>query len=278
MRIILFSTLALFAFAANSVLNRAALSEGLIGPAGFAAVRVASALAMLAILLWFERRKLPALTSNWMGPLGLLIYILGFSFAYLHLNTGFGALLLFGAVQIAMFIASRLRGVAPTVFETGGAVIAFGGLVYLLLPNLTVGGVWPSLMMVAAGIGWAMFSVSGQSTTDALGATASSFAIILIPVCAVWVLVGSEPITTYGVLLACLSGALTSALGYQVWYTVLPKIPTTTAAVVQLTVPIIAIIAGIVLLGEPSDVRVWVSSIIVILGVLISLFARKMAK
>jgi len=278
MRLAVFSTLTLLAFASNSILIRMALANELMGPAGFAALRVGSAALMLAILVWIKKRTLPSRPTDWMGPLGLLIYILGFSFAYLHMNAGFGALLLFGAVQVAMFIAARLRGTSPTLFETFGAVIAFAGLIYLMLPNLAVGAVWPSVLMVGAGVGWAMFSVSGQGARDALGATASSFAVIFLPVAAVWLFSSAEVVTLNGVVLACISGAITSALGYQFWYSVLPKLATTTAAVVQLTVPVISIIAGIILLGEPSDMRVWVSSVVVILGVLISVYARRVAK
>jgi drug/metabolite transporter (DMT)-like permease len=208
----------------------------------------------------------------------LLIYILGFSFGYLELNAGFGALLLFGAVQIAMFVAAWMRGHAPTVIEIAGAGIAFGGLVYLLAPNLAGGALLPSIFMAAAGVGWAMFSVSGQNSRSALGATTSTFAVILIPVVAVFLLNTHEPMTTFGVVLAVISGGITSALGYLVWYSVLPLLATTTAGVMQLTVPVIAIVAGIFLLGEASDMRVWIASAVVICGVLISMFARKLAK
>jgi drug/metabolite transporter (DMT)-like permease len=276
--VILFSVLSLLAFAANSILNRAGVADGAIGPASFAAVRVASAFVVLAAVFWIKERRLPAKPVHWLGPVGLLIYILGFSFGYLNLNAGFGALLLFGAVQIAMFVASWLRGHTPTVIEIGGAGIAFGGLVYLLAPNLGGGALLPSLFMAAAGVGWAMFSVSGQNARSALGATTSTFAVILLPVVAVYLFNTHEPITSYGVVLAMISGGITSALGYLVWYSVLPLLATTTAGVMQLTVPVIAIVAGIFLLGEPSDTRVWIASAAVICGVLISMFARKSAK
>ena len=278
MRIIFLSILSLAAFASNSVLNRAGVADGAIGPAGFAAIRVCTAFAVLGLVFWFKERRLPKAPDNWMGPLGLLIYILGFSFAYLHLNAGFGALLLFGAVQIAMFVAAWMRRQAPTMVEICGAGIAFCGLVYLLLPTLGVGALMPSILMIGAGIGWAMFSVSGQNAKSALGATTSTFAVIFLPVSLVWVIYSDEPMTTYGVILAMISGGVTSGLGYLVWYSVLPLLATTAAGVMQLSVPVIAILAGIFLLGEPSEPRVWTASILVICGVLISMFARKFAR
>ena len=278
MRIIIFSILSLLAFAANSILNRAGVADGAIGPASFAAVRVVSAFIMLAVVFWIKERRLPARPAHWLGPVGLLIYILGFSFGYLNLNAGFGALLLFGAVQIAMFVAAWMRGHAPTVVEIGGAGIAFAGLVYLLAPTFGVDALMPSVFMIAAGIGWAMFSVAGQTTGNPLGATTSTFAVILLPVVAVYLFNTHEPMTSFGVLLAVISGGITSALGYLVWYSVLPLLATTTAGVMQLTVPVIAILAGIFLLGETSDMRVWIASVVVICGVLISMFARKYAK
>ncbi len=129
--------------------------------------------------------------------------------------------------------------------------------------------------MAAAGVGWAMFSVSGQNARSALGATTSTFAVILLPVVAVYLFNTHEPMASFGVLLAMISGGITSALGYLIWYSVLPLLATTTAGVMQLTVPVIAIVAGIALLGEASDARVWIASVVVIVGVLISMFARK---
>ena len=278
MRIIIFSILSLFAFAANSILNRAGVADGAIGPASFAAVRVVSAFTVLAVVFWIKERRLPAKPAHWLGPVGLLIYILGFSFGYLNSNAGFGALLLFGAVQIAMLVAAWMRGHAPTVIELGGAGIAFGGLIYLLAPTFGVDAVMPSIFMVAAGIGWAMFSVSGQNGGSPLGTTTSTFAIILLPVVAAYLFNINEPLTPYGVVLAMISGGITSGLGYLVWYSVLPHLATTTAGVMQLCVPVIAILAGIFLLGEPSEPRVWIASVVVICGVLISMFSRRPTK
>lgn len=275
MRIILLSILSLAAFAANSVLNRAGVADGAIGPASFATVRVCSAFVVLTMVFWIKEHRLPARPAHWLGPVGLLIYILGFSFGYLGLNAGFGALLLFGAVQIAMFVAAWMRGHAPTIIELGGAGIAFAGLIYLLAPTFGVDAVMPSIYMIAAGIGWAMFSVSGQRGGSPLGATTSTFAVILLPVVTVFLFNLDEPMTPFGIMLAVISGGVTSGLGYLVWYSVLPQLATTTAGVMQLTVPVIAIIAGIFLLGEASDARVWIASTVVIAGVLISMFARK---
>ena len=274
MRIIFLSCLALLAFAANSILNRAAVADGAIGPASFAAIRVFSGALVLGIAYFVHHKKFISLPNNYLGPFGLLIYVLFFSFAYQQLNAGFGALVLFGAVQIAMFFGAYVMGRKPNIGEVTGACIAFMGLVYLMYPTLQLGGAIASVLMVISGIGWAIFSIMGQKSSDPLASSASSFILILPFVLGVWLFNTNEPISIQGAVLAMISGGVTSGMGYLVWYSVLPKIATTTAAVIQLSVPVIAIIFGIILLGEQTDKRTWVSTAVVVIGVLLSVRAR----
>ncbi|GLQ36058.1 hypothetical protein GCM10007939_23420 [Amylibacter marinus] len=275
MRLYILILTALAAFAGNSLLNRYALSSGAIGPIGFAAIRVLSGAGMLLLVFLAKHRRLPKRDIGVMGPVGLLIYMVAFSLAYVALNAGFGALLLFGSVQISMFIGAILRGQRPHVFEYLGAMVAFVGLVYLLYPDLQVGGGRAIVVMIAAGIGWALFSIAGQGAREPLQATTLSFAMILPVVLGIWLVAPSETLSARGALLAALSGAGTSGLGYLVWYTVLPKISTTRAAIFQLSVPIIAIVAGALLLFEPIEARVLIASTVVIGGIIFSLYGRK---
>ena len=166
----------MLAFAANSLLNRAAMDALLIDPVGFAALRVIAGASVLTLALWFQQKRFFARPTDIWGPLGLVGYMLAFSLAYVALDAGFGALLLFGTVQLTMFAASFGTGQKPLRAEMGGSLVAFSGLVYLLAPNLSAIGLLPSMFMVIAGIGWAMFTISGRGASNPLSASAACFA------------------------------------------------------------------------------------------------------
>lgn len=276
MRIFLLVTCAMLAFAANSILNRAALAGGEIGPAAFAAIRVVSGAVVLALIAYM--RGSLRLPNSLIGPLGLVLYMFAFSFSYFTLDAGFGALLLFGTVQVAMFLTSILRGGRPKALEYIGSVLAFSGLIYLVWPSLSIGGVLPTFLMVLAGIGWAMFTVAGQSESEPLSATAAALIAISPLALLVWWIAPAGPMTNHGILLAMISGIVTSGLGYTIWYAALPKLAITTAAIVQLTVPIIAIILAALLLSEPMTLRTSFAAIIVIFGVSLSIWVRNRSK
>lgn len=273
MRLFLLVSLTMIAFAANSVLNRMALNQGAIDPAGFALVRLFSgAIFLWAATLWKGGHMT---TSGTWGVLSLSAYMLGFSFAYLSLGTGIGALILFGGVQITMFLGALFSRENLPPARWIGAAIAFSGLVYLLWPQgaetfeiSTMG----AAMMVLAAVGWGVYSLLGRHAVDPLATTAGNF-VYAIPLALIAVAV-TYPQAHYspsGVLLAVLSGVVTSGMGYALWYAVLPRIPASIAAISMLTVPVIASLGGVVLVGESLGLKLVIATALVIVGVLVSL-------
>lgn len=276
MRFFFLTALTMIAFAANSVLNRMALSGGTIDAVSFGSVRLIAGAAMLSVLCAVLRGGLKIRGPGRIaGVLSLLIYIYGFSTAYRVLDAGLGALILFGVVQMTMF-AGGLTAREPTQPRRWiGAAVAFGGLVWLLWP---AGGpkisVPHGLLMAAAGVGWGIYSLSGRLNKDALQATAANFVLaaplgvalgVLLPIGPQSVVLGAE-----GVVLAVLSGAVTSGLGYALWYAILPRLASSVAAVTQLTVPVIAMAGGMLFLSESLSLQFILASILVLGGVAIS--------
>ena len=277
MRIILLTSLAMLAFAANSILNRAGLLSGGIDPFGFAAIRTISGALVLTLALYLRQRKFFTRPKDIWAPAGLLLYMLAFSFAYTILDAGYGALLLFGAVQLSMFLFASRTASRPLKVEILGSVLAFAGLIYLVAPGLQIGGLLPSLAMIGAGIGWASFTLSGKGAVNPLNASAASFAVIAPITLIAWVAVGVEMPRMDGMIYAIASGAITSAIGYLIWYSVLPQLAVPTAALVQLTVPIIAILGGVLWLGEAVSLRLVIAATLVTLGVAMGIEARRRA-
>lgn len=274
MRLIILVSITMLAFAANSILNRMALTESEAGAASFAALRLLSGALMLVAIVQMRGQANWRLT-NVAGPLSLLTYVIGFSFAYLSLDAGLGALILFGGVQITMFAGALLRGESVPTMRWIGAGFAFAGLSFLMWPNGTAPV--PLLgagLMLGAALGWGIYSLLGAGAADPLGATARNFLwatpLGLLPAFFMWD--GMSPI---GALLAVLSGAVTSGLGYALWYRVLPELPASVAAVAQLTVPIIALAGGIVFIGEEMTWRFLVAALMVLGGVVLSLYRAK---
>lgn len=274
MRLIILVSVTMLAFAANSLLNRMALAESEAGAASFAALRLLSGALMLVAIVQLRGQANWRLT-NVAGPLSLLAYVIGFSFAYLSLDAGLGALILFGGVQITMFAGALLRGESVPTMRWVGAGFAFAGLSFLLWPSGTTPV--PLLgagLMLGAALGWGIYSLLGAGAADPLGATARNFLwatpLGLLPAFFMWD--GMSPI---GALLAVLSGAVTSGLGYALWYRVLPELPASVAAVAQLTVPIIALAGGIVFIGEELTWRFLVAALMVLGGVVLSLYRSK---
>ncbi len=278
MRLFLLTTLTMCAFAANSILNRLAIDSGAADPAGFAVVRVLSGALMLVALVRQQGGPLPVFHKRRViGAGSLSIYMIGFSMAYLTLDAGLGALILFGVVQISMFAFGAVSGSGPTARQLAGAGIALFGLGYVLWPS---GAVQVNLsgaaLMTAAGVGWAAYSLAGRSEPDALQGTAANF-VVALPVTSValFLLGGAWQMEPTGYALAVLSGAVTSGLGYALWYRVLPQLLPATAAVVQLSVPIIAIAAGIALLGETAGLRLAFGTVAVLGGIAMAVSRRK---
>ncbi len=276
MRLALLTFLTMVAFAANSILNRAAIAHGGIDAASFALIRVVSGAVILCMILTVRRQALPLLRrARVLGALSLSLYIAGFSWAYVSIDAGLGALILFGVVQVSMFAWAALRGSAPSTRQLAGAGIAFGGLVIALWPSTAqASNPLGAAAMVAAGLGWAAYTLSGRSESDALAATAANF-VLAAPLLAL-VLVGPwMQIAPLGIALAILSGAVTSGLGYALWYSVLPRLASSTAAVVQLSVPIIAILGGALLLDEDLRLQVGVATVLVLGGIALAITSAK---
>lgn len=285
MRLVLLTALTMTAFAANSVLNRAAVGPGHIGAVEFAVVRLLAGAAMLGLLVVGRRirtgqRLWPGRRGRAAGALSLLVYLFGFSLAYGALDAGTGALILFGTVQITMFAgALAMREPVPARRWTGAGV-AFLGLVYLLAPGPGAGqSLAHAALMVAAGVGWGIYSLSARGTRDPLGATAWNF-ILAVPVAALIVAVlpaspMSVPAEPAGLALALVSGAVTSGLGYALWYTILPGLGAARGGVAQLTVPVIALAGGMAFLGEALTLRFLVASVLVLGGVAFATLPRR---
>ncbi|KZY40964.1 hypothetical protein A3731_12430 [Roseovarius sp. HI0049] len=279
MRLVLLTALTMVAFAANSILNRMALAGGHIGASDFGTIRLFAGAVMLAALCIVLRGGLmlggPARAA---GVLALLVYIYGFSLAYGALDAGLGALILFGTVQITMFAGGLWAREAMPVTRWIGAALALTGLVWLLWPTGPVQvSVRHGLFMAAAGVGWGLYSLAGRRAGDALQATAANF-ILATPVGVVIGLglpIDAVDATLPGVALAILSGAVTSGMGYALWYTVLPRLDASVAAVAQLTVPVIAIAGGMIFLGEVLEPKTALASALVLGGVAVSVLRRR---
>lgn len=268
--------IALLAFAANSLLCRWALGQHHIDAASFSSARVvAGALTLCAILLAQSRGAFPKLAPDWRSVAALGAYMLGFSFAYLSLSAGTGALILFGCVQLTMFIVSLRGGEHFSAASWGGLAIAFGGLIYLVSPGLSAPDPLGAVLMGAAGIAWGFYSLLGRGAKDPLAATAANFVFLAPFVLAVSALTAARAhVSETGMLLAVASGAIASGCGYVIWYAALRGLSGTRAAVVQLAVPVIAAAAGVALLGEHVTARLVVASAATLGGVAIVLAQR----
>jgi drug/metabolite transporter (DMT)-like permease len=250
MKLLAVTALVMVAFAANSVLNRMAVGAGMIDAASFAMIRLLAGSAALAGLLALRGRRF-GLKGSVAGVAGLLVYLFGFSLAYGKLDAGTGALLLFGTVQVVMFAGALYAGNQVPRRRFVGAGLALAGLVVLLAPQGS-GSLAAFAAMAAAGVGWGIYSLAGRGAKDALAETAGNF-VYALPVGAVaGFAFGAAPLDASGAgfALAVLSGAVTSGMGYALWYRILPGLGASRAAVAQLTVPMLAAAGGAVLIGE----------------------------
>ena len=275
LRIISLTSLAMIAFAGNSLLCRQALKYTAIDPASFTTIRLVSG----ALVLWLlvrMRQSLPVGKGNWASALALFAYAAGFSFSYVSLSAGTGALLLFGAVQVTMIGHGLWAGERLRALQTLGVLVAFGGLVGLLLPGLSAPPLLGASLMIGAGIAWGVYSLRGKGAGDPTRVTAGNFmrAVPITMVLSVFTL-NFATVDTAGIYLAISSGALASGLGYAIWYTVLPALKNTSAASVQLSVPVIAAIGGIVFLSEPLTWRLVFASVAILGGIALVIVQKR---
>jgi drug/metabolite transporter (DMT)-like permease len=270
--------IAMLAFAANSLLCRLALGQDLIDAASFATVRVISGAVTLGLIVLPRWRDRGHSALDWRSALMLCIYMAGFSFAYVSLSAGTGALILFSAVQLTMFAVAMRGGEHFPLPSWLGLAIAVAGLVYLVSPGLTAPDPLGAVLMALAGVAWGVYSLRGRGAADPLESTANNFIGAVPMVIAVSLLFIRElRVSAAGLALAVTSGAATSGLGYVAWYAALRRLPRTRAATVQLSVPVIAALGGVVLLAEPVTLRLLLASAATLGGVWIVLAQRGIA-
>ena len=283
----LLTLLALLAFAANSLLCRLALRSGAIDPASFTSVRLVSGAVMLVVVGALKARRregakargrdgAKAQTAPWYAAAMLFLYAAAFSFAYVSLSAGTGALILFGAVQVTMLVAAMRKGERLAAWQWAGFAAAVAGLVYLVLPGLAAPSPTGAALMAIAGAAWGLYSVNGRGAADPLGQTRRNF-VLAIPMTLVLSLAwwARHSTSRDGLLLAVISGAITSGLGYVIWYRALRGLSGVTAALVQLSTPVLAALGGILLLGETLNGRLALAAALVLGGIGLAVATRR---
>jgi drug/metabolite transporter (DMT)-like permease len=267
-----FTASALTAFAANSLLCRQALGRSSIDPASFSTIRLASGAAALAAIVWTARRGPTGAHGNWLSAAMLFAYAVPFSFAYVGLGAGTGALVLFGAVQSTMLTFALATGERPRATQWIGLLLALCGLVYLVSPGLAAPSAIGCGLMAVAGVAWGVYSLRGRSRANPLAETAGNFARALPMALAVTLAARSQAhVTAAGAMLAIVSGVLASGLGYVAWYAALTGLTATSAAFVQLLVPVLAAFGGVLVLGEKITARLAVAGLLILGGVALAL-------
>lgn len=266
---------AMCAFAANSLLCRLALGARLIDAASFTSARLISGAVLLAVLVAWRQRARPWSGFDPWAALALFVYAIAFSYAYLSLTAGTGALVLFGAVQITMIVFGLAAGERLSVSGWCGLALALAGLVYLVAPGLGAPPLAAALLMAVAGLAWGIYSLRGRGISDPLRATASNF-IWSVPLAllASALLSNQQHVTPRGLALAIASGALASGLGYVIWYAAVRRLAALRAAAVQLSVPVIAAFGGVLLLDETLTGRLGLASVAVLGGIAMVLHSR----
>jgi drug/metabolite transporter (DMT)-like permease len=274
-RIFALTSLAMIAFAGNSLLCRIALKHTGIDAASFTTIRLISGAAMLWLVVRM-RSGTQGGGGNWMSAAALFVYAAGFSFAYMSLPAATGALLLFGAVQATMIGHGIWTGERLWRLQLVGLFLAFGGLVGLLLPGLSAPPLYGSVLMLGAGVAWGVYSLRGRGAGDPTKVTAGNF-LRAVPISAALSLLmsGSMSLDNAGIWYAVFSGALASGTGYAIWYTALPALKSTNAATVQLSVPVIAALGGIVFLGEPVTLRLALASAAILGGIALVILEKQ---
>jgi drug/metabolite transporter (DMT)-like permease len=267
---------AMLCFAANSILCRLALAPRLIDPATFTTLRVLSGALMLSLAVWLERGRLPRLRQvNPLSVAALFAYLVFFSFAYLRLDAGSGALILIGAVQISMFSVAFWEGERFKPAQWLGLGMALSGFVYLVLPGASAPDPFGAILMAISGVAWGCFSLLARGAVNPVEANASNLLCCLLPAVAVSLFqVHDFSTTPAGVLLAAASGAVATGFGYVVWYLALRELPAARAATVQLSMPAIVALGGTVFLSEPLTMRLLIASAAMLGGIALVLSQR----
>jgi len=274
-RTALLTLLAMLAFAGNSLLCRLALKDGHIDAASFTAIRIVSGAIMLAVIVRLRNGQ-PLAAGSWRSALALFIYAAGFSYAYLGLSAAAGALLLFGAVQITMIGYGLWKGERLARPQVLGLFIAAVGLLALLLPGLAAPPPLHATLMAVAGMAWGVYSLRAKGAGDPTSATAGNF-LRAAPIAAALgvALLPWTKLDGSGIACALASGALASGLGYVIWYRALQGLAATTAASVQLLVPVLATLGGVALLSEPMTARLLYAAAAILGGLALVIFKKR---
>jgi drug/metabolite transporter (DMT)-like permease len=276
-RAIALTSLAMIAFAGNSILCRLALKDASIDAGSFTTIRLLSGAVMLWLVARMSRGTLTG-RGNWLSAFALFVYAAGFSFAYVSLPAATGALLLFGAVQATMIGRGIWAGERLRQLQFVGLMLALAGLVGLLLPGLTAPPLYGSILMLGAGVAWGVYSLRGKGAGDPVRVTGGNF-LRAVPIAAALSVITYQgaSLDSAGVLYAVSSGALASGIGYAIWYTALPALKATNAATVQLSVPVIAALGGIIFLGETVTLRLVLASIAILGGIALVILEKQRA-
>jgi len=276
---VIVTTLAMIAFAANSILCRLALGQTEIDAASFTSIRLISGAITLTFLLYIKQPGALKWNINISSSLALFCYAICFSFAYLELTTGTGALILFGTIQLAMIVFGVVSGEKPSLIMWLGIVLASGGLVYLMLPGVGAPSITGTTLMAMAGLAWSVYTIRGKSTKNAVAATTWNFiGTVPFTIIASIIFMTKTHATNNGILLAIASGVLASGVGYVLWYAALPRMSITTAAIVQITVPVIAAFGGVLFMSEVFTLRLMVATFSILGGIALVILARRPKK
>ncbi len=282
LRIILLTLFSLLAFSANSLITRFALENTTIDEASFTMLRITSGAIFLWLYISVYKHKNYQTGGSWLAAIALFLYAVSFTYGYRLVTAGTGALLLFGSVQITMTIMGYREGERLNIKQIIGFVIALFGLIILILPGLTSPSLAGVLLMCTSGIAWSFYTLKGRNSIESSISTADNFIKAAPIAIMLWLILYISSNSTInlpgaGVIYALLSGIVTSALGYIIWYSVLPELKATQAAIVQLSVPIIVALAGALLLNEEITLRVFIASVTIFLGTLIVLNSKQQA-
>ena len=275
----LFLLLSLLFLALNSIFCKLALSNNFIDAFSFTMYRVLFGSITLILIYLYKRKKLQfSIKKNWLSSLMLFSYAICFSYSFLNIEAGVGTLLLFAVVQLVMVIFSLFHKEKINLQKIAGIFLAMTGLIYLLYPKQSFElSLFHAFLMIIAGISWAVYTVLGKKSSDSLYNTTDNFVKALIFVVIFYLLFSPENsfISEKGILLAFISGSLTSAIGYLLWYEVLPKMQLITAGIIQLFVPVISIVISIVFLNESLTITLFLSTVMIFAGILLTIFSKK---
>ena len=281
MRLFVFTTLALFAFAANSLLSRMAFVENAIEPLPFTLIRIMSGALLLALLVRprvSEMKRMIDMSlnkTNWLSAISLSIYAFAFSWAYVGMDTGMGALILFATIQIVLNIVAQLLGAKTNALTLLGIMIAFMGIIVLLLPGQSAPDFDRAAIMMIAGLAWAGFVFAGRNSQQPLNDVAIAFRWSLVWCVPLIFFVDWQGSSIKGIVLAVLSGTLASGLGYALWYKVLPQLGLQSAAQAQLVVPVLALIMGVVFLSEQLSFTLLLACSLILIGITLAIRSKK---